>query len=142
MCIYTHFLFKYNLHRILYLFQMYNIVIQQLNKLQNDNHSKSGYHVSPHKVIRIWLSIFPMLYITSPWLIYFITGSVYFLIPFTHFAHTHIILTTLRNRNWWMHLSDFVSRTYVYSVFIHPISMTLTFYLKLAYTLNRQHSKL
>ena len=29
-----------------------------------------------------------MLYITSPWLIYFITGSLYLLAAFTHFAHT------------------------------------------------------
>ena len=29
-----------------------------------------------------------MLYITSSWLTYFISGSLYLLIPFTYFTHT------------------------------------------------------
>ena len=45
----------------------------------------SSSHLSLYKVIII-LTIFPMLYITSLWLIYFITESRYFLIPFTLFT--------------------------------------------------------
>ena len=37
---------------------------------------ESGYHLSSYKVITILLAIFSMLYITSLWLIYFMTGSV------------------------------------------------------------------
>ena len=40
------------------------------------------------------LTIITMLYLISPWLIYFITRGLYFLIPFTHFAH-HLALNTL-----------------------------------------------
>ena len=47
----------------------------------------TSYHLSPHKVITILLTIFPVLRITSPWL-YFITGSLYLLIPFTDSAWT------------------------------------------------------
>ena len=32
------------------------------------------------------VTVFPVLYITSLWLIYFITGSLYLLIPFTYFT--------------------------------------------------------
>ena len=35
----------------------------------------------------VLLTLVTMLYITSPWLIYFITGSLYLLTPFTHFIH-------------------------------------------------------
>ena len=60
-------------------------MIWHLYTLQNDHHSKFGYCVSPYEVNTIWL-IFPMLYITSPWLIYFISGSLYFLDPFHTFC--------------------------------------------------------
>ena len=49
------------------------------------SHDKSGYHLAPHEVITVLLTIFSMLYITSPWH-YFITGSFYLLILFTYFA--------------------------------------------------------
>ena len=55
--------------------------------LQNKYHSKSGYHLLPYRIITVLLTIFTMLYIIFPWLIYFINGSWYFLlIPFTYFA--------------------------------------------------------
>ena len=36
------------------------------------------------------LTIATMLYVTSPWLISFLTGSLSLLILFTHFAHPHL----------------------------------------------------
>ena len=44
----------------------------------------SSYHLSPYKVNTI-LTVFHILYITSPWLIHFITRSLCLLIPATHF---------------------------------------------------------
>lgn len=35
----------------------------------------------------VLLTVVAMLYVTSPGLIHFITGSLYLLITFTHFAH-------------------------------------------------------
>ena len=50
---------------------------------------KSGYHQPPYKVTTILLAIFPMLYILSPWCIYFVTGSLPLpSIPFTYFTHS------------------------------------------------------
>ena len=56
---------------------MYNIVIQQLHIIWNVHHNKYSYHLSPYKVTTISLTIFPMLYITISWLIYFITRSLH-----------------------------------------------------------------
>ena len=42
------------------------------------------YHLSPYKVITKLLTIFSMLYITCPWLIYFITESMYLFITFPY----------------------------------------------------------
>ena len=67
-----------------YLFQVRNIAIRYLYTLQNDHHDKSSYHPSLHKDIALLLTRFPVLYITSPWLVCFITGSRYFLISFTY----------------------------------------------------------
>ena len=61
-------------------------MIQYFYTLQNDHHDKSSYHLSWYKVIKI-LTIFPMLYISSPWLIYFVTGNLYLLISLTDFTH-------------------------------------------------------
>ena len=41
---------------------------------------------TPHKII-ILLTIYPALYMTSLWLIYFISGNLYFSIPFTYSIH-------------------------------------------------------
>ena len=73
---------------LLFSFQVYKIVIQHLNTLWNDHFYKSNNHLSPHEVIKILLNIFLTLYITSLWLIYFMTGGFYLLIPFTYFATT------------------------------------------------------
>ena len=43
---------------------------------------------TPHKVFTILLIIFPMLYITSPWLTYFVTESLYLLISLQLFRWT------------------------------------------------------
>ena len=39
----------------------------------------SSKHLSPHKIITMLLTVFPMLSIASLWLIHFITGSLYHL---------------------------------------------------------------
>ena len=41
-----------------------------------------------HQTVMILLTLLPMLYITSPWLIYVKTGRVYLLFPFTFFIHS------------------------------------------------------
>ena len=61
-------------------------MVWHLHTSWNDHHDKSTNPLSPYKVITISLTIFLMLYITSPWLIYFITGGLYLLIPLTYFV--------------------------------------------------------
>ena len=41
-----------------------------------------------HTVIAVSLAIFLMLYSISPWLVYFMAGGLYLLIPFTYFCTT------------------------------------------------------
>ena len=67
------------------------MVIWQSNAIQNDH--ESSYHLLSYTVITVLLTIFLMLYIISPWLIYFITGRLYCLIPFIYFAKppTHFL---------------------------------------------------
>ena len=77
LCInlFLHFIFflylllKYNWHTMLYYFQMYKIVIWQFYTLLTAHQGKCSYHLSPHNRIAILLTIFPMLYFSSPWLI-------------------------------------------------------------------------
>lgn len=45
---------------------------------------KSSCHLSPYTVNTILLTTFPMIYLTFLWCFYFITGSLYFWIPFIH----------------------------------------------------------
>ena len=46
------------------------------------------YSLSNFQIYNIvLLTVFTLLYIPSPGLIYFITGSLYFVTTFTHFAH-------------------------------------------------------
>lgn len=52
-------------------------VIQHFYTLWNGSY-KSSYNLSPYKVKAILLTLFLKLYITSQWLIYFITRSFYF----------------------------------------------------------------
>ena len=47
--------------------------------LQNISYGKSSY-LSPYKDITVLLSIFHMSYISSSWLIYIVTGSLYLLL--------------------------------------------------------------
>ena len=74
----------YNWFTILYYFQVCNIVIQYFYTLQNNHCNKFSYRLLPFKVIKIILSVFSLLYITSLWLI---TGSLCFLISLTYFTH-------------------------------------------------------
>lgn len=102
------FRLKNNWHIKLCWFQVHNM-IQYLYALWKDHHNKSSYHPSPHKVTNffflmmrpfkiyspgnfqictvILLVIVMMLYIISPLLIYFVTGRLYVMTPFTYFAH-------------------------------------------------------
>ena len=71
------------------IFRCYHTVIWLLCTLWSDHHDKSGTHLSPSKVIIILLTAFSMLCFTSPWLIYFVTRSLWFSIslaflPFPH----------------------------------------------------------
>ena len=43
-------------------------MIRHLYNLRSDHLDKSRTHLTPHKVIKILLTIFPVLYFTSPWL--------------------------------------------------------------------------
>ena len=58
-------------------------MIWLLRTLLNDHHDNSGNHLSPYKVIidHITYAVF-----ISLWFIYYITGDLYLLIPFTYFA--------------------------------------------------------
>ena len=70
---------------------LYSIVFQYFYILQNDHHNKSSYRLSPYKMITVSLTIFPMLYVISLWIIYSITGSLYLFIAlscFTQPPHT------------------------------------------------------
>lgn len=78
---------KYNWHAILCWFQVYRIVIWHLYTLWYDHHAKSSFHLLLFKVI-ILLTILPILYITFSWIIYFVTGTLCLLFPFTYFTHT------------------------------------------------------
>ena len=53
--------------------------------------TKCNYHLSPCQVIKVLLTIFPMLYFLSLWSIYFITGSLYLLITFAYFIYPPIL---------------------------------------------------
>lgn len=52
------------------------------------------------KVVTILLTIFPLLYFSSLWLIYFITGSLYLLSPFIYFKFNIISHKRWRNKIW------------------------------------------
>ena len=73
---------------------MCNIVIWHLYTLEIDHYDESSNNQSPYKIITILLTILSGLYITSPWLIYFITGSLYLWIPFTYFDVPSPLATT------------------------------------------------
>ena len=56
----------------------------------------SSYRLSPFKYITLLLTIFSTLNILCLWLIYFVTGVLYFLISLTYFSHSP---TTLLSSN-------------------------------------------
>ena len=60
---------------MLYLFQVYS---SDSTILHHAYQFKCSYHLSPYKLITILLTIFPLLYFSSLWLIYFITGSLFY----------------------------------------------------------------
>ena len=75
-------------YNIILYYHLHSIVIWYFYTLWDDHH-KSSYHLSPCKVMTILLTIFLMLYSSLLWFIYFIIGSLYFVIPFTYFIHIH-----------------------------------------------------
>ena len=72
---------------ILY-YHLHSMVIWYFYTLWDDHH-KSSYHLSPCKLITVLLTIFPMLYRSLLWFIYFIIRSLYFVIPFIYLIHVH-----------------------------------------------------
>ena len=54
--------------------------------MKNEHHDNSSYHLSPFKVITILLTLFPMLYTSSSWHLFFDWKSV----PLTYFTHPSI----------------------------------------------------
>ena len=67
---------------------MNDIGIWHFHTLVRGQHEKFSYRLSPGKVIAVSLTTLPVLCVTSPGLIYFLTGGSY-LIPFTYFPSTH-----------------------------------------------------
>ena len=69
-------------------FMMYNMVVHQINliwyfySLQIYHHKNSSYHLLLCKDITSLFTIFPTLYISSPWLVYFIPRYIFLLISF------------------------------------------------------------
>ena len=55
---------------------MHNIVIQYFYTLQNDLHDKSNYHLPPLQSYYNIIGYIPHAIISSPWLIYFVAGSL------------------------------------------------------------------
>ena len=131
---------KYSWCTILREFQVYYIVTWHLHALWNDDHNKSSNHLSLYKVITILLTVFLMLYITSLWLIYFVTGGLYFFIPFTYFTPPPLSLlatTLLFSVSVSLFSFCFVRfvyqnpqylSIYIYIIYIYDIYMRHTFY--------------
>ena len=64
-------------------FLVYNRVVWLLYTLLGEHHS-FGYNLSTYKANTILLTLFSMLYFTSPWLIYFISVGWYSMILQPH----------------------------------------------------------
>ena len=79
-------LFNYSWHTKLYCLQEYTPVIRHLCNFLSDHPDKSHTHLTPHTVIRILLSLFPMLHFTSLWL--FCNNQFVLLNAFTFFTHS------------------------------------------------------
>lgn len=46
------------------------------------------YNIIPYTIITVLLTIFPLLYISPLWFIYFVTGSLYLINPSSIFTHS------------------------------------------------------
>ena len=85
-----------------------------------------------HTVITMLLTTCPMLYIMSPWFIYFILESLYFLIFFTYFSCFPTLLPS--NNHWfvfWIYESGFcfvVFFRFHLEVKLHGICLSLTYF--------------
>ena len=77
---------KYNWTTTLCEFLVHNIVIRYFCTFQNDHCNKSSCHLSPYKDTTKLLTIFPTLYISYLWLIYFVIESLYLLISLTYLS--------------------------------------------------------
>ena len=67
----------------------YNIVMKHLCNLQSDHPEKLSTRKAPYIVIRILLTIFPMLYFTCPWL--FCDYQFVLHNPFSFCTHPHAL---------------------------------------------------
>ena len=70
-----------------------------------------------------------MLYITSPWLIYFITGSLYLLTTFTHFTHPSTPASGIHQSVLFMYeVSGFYEILHISEV-VYGICLSLTYFI-------------
>ena len=56
---------------------MYNTTIRRFCALRDGQHDKPRYQLSPYKDVALFLTAFPTLYVSSPWLICVVTGGMY-----------------------------------------------------------------
>ena len=105
---------KCNWPTILCQFQAYNLVFSiSIHDYQN----KSSYHLSPYRISTVLLTIFPMLYISSLWLTYFVTGSLSILINFFFKLYNIVLVIVLG-----------FSRETIYMALAHVIMESETFH--------------
>ena len=135
---------RYDLYMTLDLFQWYNNIILYLYVLQNDHHNKSNYPWPPYTakkmtlflpVVRafkinsfrdfqiyniVLLTIFTLLYITSPWLILklkvctFQTPSHFLLIPQSPpMTTTNVFSVSMSSAGFFLFLKNIFFRFYI-----------------------------
>ena len=106
---------------------MYYTVIEHLHTLWNDHHGKSSNHLSPYKVITVLLTIFLMLCVTSLRLIYFISGGLYLLIPFTYFVYSGVESWNVKSRTLCITCCSFKFRSSLWNLILpcFPLSSSL-----------------
>ena len=91
---------------------MHNLVIQDFCILQCDRYNKCSYHLSPHKIITIYIihCILP-LYMSSLWVIYFVTKSLSLSISLTYFFYPSF---PSGNHLFFLYIYDLVSLLFIY----------------------------
>lgn len=78
-----YFFTEFQLSCNIILVYMLKIVIQCFYTLQNADHTRPTYPLSPYLIIITLFTVFRMLYTITLWLVYFICGNLYLLILIT-----------------------------------------------------------